>query len=138
MLYSPDDVHMTNYMAAPDEEDDLLPVHSLKISSMSSPPPPGRGGGTLDSKTTNGRFGQEGDLRPHPANRRSQMHTTSTPPRHLAPQSSMMTTFGWDGVMLGFGGLNIASQEDDFSDFVNIPPSPTLTTRCVSHLITSS
>ena len=138
MLSFPDDVHMTNYMATPDEEDDLLPVHSLKISSMSSPPPPGQGSVTLDSKTTNGRFGQEGDLPPHLANCRSQMHTMSTPPRHLAPQSLIMTMFGWDGAMLGFRGLNTASQEDDFSDFVNIPPRPTLTTHCISHLITSS
>src|SRR5437762_12991691 len=75
MLSFLDDVYMTNYMATPDEEDDLLPVHSLKISSICSPLPPGRSVGTLDSKTTNGRFGQEGDLPPHPANSRNQMHT---------------------------------------------------------------
>ena len=99
---------MTNYVDIPD---DLLPMHSLNISSMN----------------TNGKFEREGDL---PANRTGQMHPPSTlTPRQLALQSSMMTTLGLGGLVPGFVGPDTPSQTDDFSDFVNIPPSPAQNAR---------
>jgi hypothetical protein len=77
--------------------DDLIPTHSSKISSVNM----------ASSRPNQGSIRQGGDLPPHPS-------------QHLAPQSSMITTFGWDGVMLGFGRPNTQS-EDDFNDFLNLP-----------------
>jgi hypothetical protein len=82
--YLPDDVHMTNYVDVPD---DLLPMHSLNISSMN----------------TNGKFGLEGNLPPPPANGTGQMHPPLTlTPRQLALQSSMTTL----SLMSGLDKLN--------------------------------
>jgi hypothetical protein len=134
-----------NYMAGSDEDDDLLPMHSFRMTTSmnlgSSPPrtPPSNrartgSGRQHNSKATNGRSGQEGaDLllylatSPSPANPtgRSQMRPPSTPPpRNLALPSSMMTTPGGTGLISGFGGPNTPSQAFDFADFVNITPSP--------------
>jgi hypothetical protein len=104
-----------------DDKDDLLSMHSLKISSMKmrSSPPLGPGCGI---KTTNQKFRQKEDLPPL-ANHtdRSQMCPPSTPlPRQLVLQSSsMMTTLGFDSLMPGFRGPDTLYQTDDFSDFVN-------------------
>jgi hypothetical protein len=137
----------TNYMAPSDDEDDLLPTHSFKLTSTnmgSSPPrtpPPTRARGNVarnnNSKHTNGKSGQEGaDLllylatSPSPANPtgKSRMHPPSTPPpRNMALPSSMMTTPGGTGLISGFGGPNTPSQAFDFADFVNITPSPAQT-----------
>jgi hypothetical protein len=131
-------------MAASDDEDDLLPMNSFKMTSMnmgSSPPrtpPSGRGRATSgrnnNFKNANGKSGQEGaDLllylatSPSPANPtgKSRMHPPSTPPpRNMALPSSMMTTPGGGGLLSGFGGPNTPSQAFDFADFVNITPSP--------------
>jgi hypothetical protein len=140
----PGDNHTQNFMAGSDDEDDMLPMHSFKMTSMnmgSSPPrtpPPGRGRATSGRNNTfknnNGKSGQEGaDLllylatSPSPANPtgKSRMYPPSTPPpRNMALPSSMMTTPGGGGLMSGFGGPNTPSQAFDFADFVNITPSP--------------
>ena len=59
-----------------------------------------------------------------PSARSSRMDPPSTPPQrnsHLALPSSMMTTPGGSNL---FGAANTPSQAFDFSDFVNITPSP--------------
>jgi hypothetical protein len=135
-----EDVGM-NYMAPSDEEDDLLPTHSFNVSAtprnpLPRTPPLPRTAATPSRnnqiKQINGTSGQEGvDLlmylatSPSPAHPRgkSRVHPPSTPPpRSMALPSSMMTTPG--GTMSGFGVPNTPSQMFDFSDFVNITPSP--------------
>lgn len=142
-----------NFAAVSDDEDDMLPIHSFQFPashhqrSHSPPrtPPPMRSRPTMGGRRANsdrtptrshrstksiGSAKEEGaDLllylatSPSPANplARSLMHPPSTPPsRTLALPSSMMTTPG------GGSGLfpNTPSQNFEFSDFVNITPSP--------------
>lgn len=134
----PDDLETTNFAAASDDEEDSLPVHSFKVrSSPPSTPPPVRNRGSLGrrNKDKNGKSGEEGaDLllylatSPSPAipTSRARMQPPSTPPpKNLALPSSMMTTpGGGSGLLSVFGGPNTPSQGFDFSDFVNITPSP--------------
>jgi hypothetical protein len=139
----PDVQHSRNYMAGSGDEDDLLPAHSFKMNSMeirSSPPrtpPPVRNrtglGRRNNGKNTSGKSGEEGaDLllylatSPSPANPtgRSRMQPPSTPPPRNNLPSSMMTTPGGTALLSAFGGPNTPSQTFDFSDFVNITPSP--------------
>lgn len=142
-----------NFAAASDEEDNMLPIHSFQFPashrqrSQSPPqtPPPMRNRAMMDGRHENsdrtptrghrltkslGCVKEEGaDLllflaaSPSPANphARSNMLAPSTPPSHsLALPSSMMTTPG------GGTGLfpSTPGQIFDFSDFVNVTPSP--------------
>lgn len=142
-----------NFAAVSDDDDNMLPMHSFQFPTShhqrsNSPPrtpPPMRTRATLGgrrhhtdrsvnrghkSNKSLGSAKEEGaDLllylatSPSPANplTRSRMHPPSTPPsRSLALPSSMMTTPG------GGGGFfpNTPGQTFDFSDFVNITPSP--------------
>lgn len=130
-----------NYDAVSEDEDDLLPVHSFKLplnrSSPPSTPPMRRRGSPMrrsnNSRHMNGKSGEEGaDLllylatSPSPANTtRTRMQPPSTPPqRNLALPSSMMTTPGGTGTMMGYGAPNTPGQPFDFSEYVNITPSP--------------
>lgn len=133
-----DNVQSANFAAASDDEDDALPTHSFNIrSSPPSTPPPVRNRGSLGrrNKDKNGKSGEEGaDLllflatSPSPANpaARARMQPPSTPPpKNMALPSSMMTTPGGGGGMLSvYGNPHTPSQQFDFSDFVNITPSP--------------
>ncbi|KAI1848348.1 hypothetical protein JX265_008872 [Neoarthrinium moseri] len=131
------DLASPNFAAPPsDDEDDLLPTHSFQVNhSRSSPPstPPMRNrpvnrrskGKTDDSKEEGADLLLYLAASPSPAVRSSKtmMEPPSTPPpkRDLALPSSMMTTPG--------GGSNLLfpatpGQPFDFSDFVNITPSP--------------
>jgi hypothetical protein len=139
-LESQDDVRFMNFAAASDDEDEGLPVHSFNIPSAAPrTPPPVRNRGSLSRriKDKNGKSGEEGaDLllylatSPSPANpsARTRMQPPSTPPprnKDMALPSSMMTTPGGGaGLLSVFGGPHTPSQAFDFSDFVNITPSP--------------
>lgn len=128
----------TNFAAPSDDEDEALPAHSFNIqSSPPRTPSPVRNRGSLGRrhKDKTGKSGEEGaDLllylatSPSPANpaTRSRMQPPSTPPpKNLALPSSMMTTPGGGaGLLGGFGNPHTPSQQFDFSDFVNITPSP--------------
>lgn len=128
----------TNFAAVSDDEDDTLPTHSFNLrSSPPRTPPPVRNRGSLgrNGNDRNGKSGEEGaDLllflatSPSPANpaSRARMQPPSTPPpRNMALPSSMMTTPGGGGGFLSvFGAPHTPSQNFDFSDFVNITPSP--------------
>lgn len=127
-----------NYAAASDDEDGALPTHSFDLrSSPPRTPPPVRNRGSLgrNGRDKNGKSGEEGaDLllflatSPSPANpaSRARMQPPSTPPpKNMALPSSMMTTpSGGAGLLSVFGAPNTPSQNFDFSDFVNITPSP--------------
>jgi hypothetical protein len=134
----PEDIHSVGFASPSDDEEDTLPVHSFNIqSSPPRTPPPVRNRSGLGrrNKDKNGKSGEEGaDLllylatSPSPANptSRARMQPPSTPPpKNLALPSSMMTTpGGGSGLLSVFGGPNTPSQAFDFSDFVNITPSP--------------
>ncbi|KEZ43580.1 Uncharacterized protein SAPIO_CDS4506 [Scedosporium apiospermum] len=124
-----------------DDEDDMLPMHSFNVGPRSSPPrtPPMRSrplNGRRSRERLNGndlggaaKTGEEGaDLllylaaSPSPAvGSRRNMEPPSTPPpkNNLALPSSMMVTPGGSGLFPNTPGQNF-----DFSDFVNITPSP--------------
>jgi hypothetical protein len=132
-----------NFAAASDDDDDLLPAHSFNANGLrSSPPrtPPMQTrniAGTRQNKGSNktgaqgGKSGEEGaDLllylaaSPSPAvkSSRTQMEPPSTPPQKsskLDLPSSMMTTPGGGNLF-----PNTPGQGFDFSEFVNITPSP--------------
>jgi hypothetical protein len=127
-----------NFTAPSDDDDDALPTHSFNLrSSPPRTPPPGRNRGSLgrSGKDKAGKSGEEGaDLllylatSPSPANpaSRARIQPPSTPPpKNMALPSSMMTTPGGGGGLLSvFGAPHTPSQNFDFSDFVNITPSP--------------
>ncbi|KAI8627590.1 hypothetical protein F5Y19DRAFT_172899 [Xylariaceae sp. FL1651] len=134
------DLTSPNFAAAPsDDEDDLLPLHSFQINhDQSSPPrtPPmrSRSANIRRGKDMKGglneKSGEEGaDLlmylatSPSPAmsTSRTRMEPPSTPPprKDMALPSSMMTTPGGGNLFPSTPG-----QPFDFSDFVNITPSP--------------
>ncbi|KAI0397496.1 hypothetical protein F5Y17DRAFT_454901 [Xylariaceae sp. FL0594] len=130
------DLTATPNFAAPDEEDDLLPLHSFQIDpSRSSPPrtPPMRPRSInirrgKDAKVSLNEKSEEGaDLlmylatSPSPAMSKTRMEPPSTPPqrRDMALPSSMMTTPGGGNFFPSTPG-----QPFDFADFVNITPSP--------------
>lgn len=133
-----EDVNSRNFSAASDDEENTLPAHSFDIrSSPPRTPSPLRNRGSLGrrNKDRSGKSGGEegADLllylatSPSPANpSRARMAPPSTPPsKTLALPSSMMTTPGGVGSLLpGFGAPVTPSQGFDFSDFVNITPSP--------------
>lgn len=135
-FFSGSDVDTTNFAAASDDEENMLPAHSFNIRSSPprTPSPPRNRGSLGRRKDKSGKLGEEGaDLllylatSPSPANpTRARMAPPSTPPpKSLALPSSMMTTPGGGGSLLaGFGGPVTPSQGFDFSDFVNITPSP--------------
>ncbi|CAI6093284.1 unnamed protein product [Clonostachys chloroleuca] len=130
-----------HFASASEDDDDLLPAHSFDVSAVrSSPPrtPPMQtrsiGRKNKESKNTSqgGKSGEEGaDLllylaaSPSPAvkPRRTEMEPPSTPPQRASSKldlpSSMMTTPGGGNLF-----PNTPSQHFDFSDFVNITPSP--------------
>lgn len=131
-----EDGHSTNFTAVSDDDENMLPAHSFNIRSSPprTPSPPRNRGSLGRRKDKAGKSGEEGaDLllylatSPSPANpSRARMAPPSTPPpKHMALPSSMMTTPGGAGSLLpGFGGPVTPSQGFDFSDFVNITPSP--------------
>ncbi|TVY59288.1 hypothetical protein LCER1_G000099 [Lachnellula cervina] len=133
--HMPDDFQSTNFAAASDDDENSLPAHSFSIqSSPPSTPPPARNRGRRN-KDRNGKSGEEGaDLllylatSPSPANptSRARKQPPSTPPpkSHALPSSMMTTPGGGSGLLSVFGGPNTPSQAFDFSDFVNITPSP--------------
>jgi hypothetical protein len=134
-----------NFHAPSDDDDDLLPTHSFRGNNIrSSPPstppmrnrglPGGRKNKDKASSAVGGanppKSGEEGaDLllylaaSPSPAvpTIKTRMEPPSTPPQknHLALPSSMMTTPGGGNLF-----PNTPGQAFDFSDFVNITPSP--------------
>ncbi|KAI1180983.1 hypothetical protein F4777DRAFT_181630 [Nemania sp. FL0916] len=124
---------------ADEDDDDALPVHSFHVDT-SSPPrtPPMRSRSAnmrrgRDAKGAgNGRSGEEGAgllmylaTSPSPATSMSRtlMEPPSTPPQRsskdMALPSSMMTTPGGGNLFPTTPG-----QHFDFSDFINITPSP--------------
>ncbi|KAI1814138.1 hypothetical protein GGS20DRAFT_433787 [Poronia punctata] len=126
----------TPNFAAPDDENDIMPLHSFQIDpNQSSPPrtPPMRPQSINirrgnDAKGSFNEKPEEGaDLlmylatSPSPAMPRTGMEPPSTPPqrRDMALPSSMMTTPGGGNFFPSTPGQNF-----DFSDFVNITPSP--------------
>ncbi|KAL9104124.1 MAG: hypothetical protein Q9187_008936, partial [Circinaria calcarea] len=124
-----------NFGAVSDEEDQHLPTHSFRIQSTSmrgSPPrtpPPTRGRGNRHRKSN--ATGEEGaDLllylatSPSPANPTVKVRgfLPSTPPsNHAVLPSSMMGTPGGTNIFTGF---STPGQQFNFSDFVNVTPSP--------------
>ena len=131
------DIQPTNFTAPSDDEDDTLPAHSFNIqSSPPRTPPPIRNRGSLGRrhKDKNGKSEEGADLllflatSPSPANPavRARMQPPTTPPqKNMALPSSMMTTPGGGaGLLSGFGNPQTPGQHFDFSDFVNITPSP--------------
>lgn len=137
-----DDLASPNFAAPSDDDDDLLPAHSFNVNASArhaSPPrtPP------MQSRSLNrrgkenkagGKSGEEGaDLllylaaSPSPAvkSTRAQLEIPTTPPqqksanRGLDLPSSMMTTPGGGNLFPSTPG-----QGFDFSEFVNISPSP--------------
>ncbi|KAI1338104.1 hypothetical protein F5Y15DRAFT_131486 [Xylariaceae sp. FL0016] len=132
------DLTSPNFAAASDDEEDLLPAHSFQVDhGRASPPrtPPMRNKTFSRQEKEKGRSdhhkpAEEGvDLllylaaSPSPAMppSRTRMEPPSTPPprRDLALPSSMMTTPGGGNLFPSTPG-----QPFDFSDFVNITPSP--------------
>jgi hypothetical protein len=133
---SPDDI-TENFAAPSDDDEGTLPIHSFNIrSSPPRTPPPMRNrvNAGRRNKDKNGKSGEEGaDLllylatSPSPAKpmSRARMQPPSTPPQKtLALPSSMMTTPGGGSFLSGYGNPQTPSQAFDFSDFVNITPSP--------------
>lgn len=136
-FYRDSSYDFTNHFATLSDDEENLPAHSFDIrSSPPTTPPPMRNRSSLGrgNKDKNGKSGEEGaDLllylatSPSPAvpKNRSRMQPPSTPPPKNSPlPSSMMTTPGGSGLLSIFGGPNTPSQPFDFSDFVNITPSP--------------
>lgn len=132
------DLSSTSFIHHSEDDDDLLPAHSFQVDvSRSSPPrtPPMRSRNSTNRRNQDkdgpkgDKSGEEGaDLllylaaSPSPAMpSRSQMEPPSTPPprKDLALPSSMMTTPGGGNIF-----PNTPGQPFDFSDFVNITPSP--------------
>lgn len=127
--------------AAPSDDDDDLPAHSFNVNNLRSSPPrtPPMQPRSIASKRSKdnldggnqGKTGEEGaDLllylaaSPSPAvkTNRGRMERLSTPPpksSKLDLPSSMMTTPGGGNLF-----PNTPGQGFDFSDFVNISPSP--------------
>jgi hypothetical protein len=142
----PTEAFSPSFVAASDDEENDLRIHSFQPSSSqicSSPPrtpPPSRSRpGRLRqankpaSTSQDPQTGKEGaDLLLYLAGSppssvnpvmKTRVFAPATPPsRHLALPSSMMTTP--TGLLGGFGGPSTPSQFFDFSDFVNITPSP--------------
>lgn len=127
-----------NFAAPSDDDEDLLPVHSFSVHDVRSSPPrtppmQTRSLASKRGKATNGKKanGEEGaDLllylaaSPSPAVKSS--HTLMEPPSTPPPKnskldlpSSMMTTPGGGNLF-----PNTPGQGFDFSEFVNITPSP--------------
>ena len=132
-----EDISSGGFTSPSDDDEDTLPVHSFNLRSSPRTPPPGRGRNVGRRKDKNGKSVDDGaDLllylatSPSPAHpTRARMQPPSTPPpKNLALPSSMMTTPNQVHGLLGaFGGPNTPSQSFDFSDFVNITPSPAQT-----------
>jgi hypothetical protein len=125
-----------NFAAVSDDDDDLLPAHSFSHMRSSPPSTPPLRSRALDRRgkenVSESKSGEEGadlllylKMSPSPANpRRRGMEPPSTPPpksSSLALPSSMMTTPGGGHLSLF---PNTPGQNFDFSDFVNITPSP--------------
>lgn len=124
-----------NFGIVSDDEDQDLPTHSFRIQPSSmrgSPPrtpPPTRSRGTRHRKGN--AAGEEGaDLllylatSPSPANPTAKVRgfPPSTPPsNHTVLPSSMMGTPGGTNIFTGF---STPGQQFNFSDFVNVTPSP--------------
>lgn len=134
------DLASPNFAAPSDDEDDLLPAHSFNASAVQSSPPrtPPMQSRSLNRRgkenKPNGKSGEEGaDLllylaaSPSPAvkSTRTHLEVPTTPPQQkssakgLDLPSSMMTTPGGGNLFPATPG-----QGFDFSDFVNISPSP--------------
>lgn len=134
---SPDDMS-ENFAATSDDEENTLPAHSFNMrSSPPRTPPPARNRSVgRRNKEKNGKSEEGADLllylatSPSPVKlgSRGRMQAPSTPPpRHMALPSSMMTTPGGGGLTPLYGNPQTPSQMFDFSDFVNITPSPAQT-----------
>ncbi|KAI0012350.1 hypothetical protein F4779DRAFT_61373 [Xylariaceae sp. FL0662B] len=132
------DLASPNFAAPSDEDDDLLPAHSFQVNhTRSSPPrtPPmrnrsiNRRNKEKDASNEHKSGEQDADLllylaaSPSPAvpSNKTRMEPPSTPPprKDMALPSSMMTTPGGGNLFPTTPG-----QPFDFSDFVNITPSP--------------
>ncbi|KAG9249166.1 hypothetical protein BJ878DRAFT_411128 [Calycina marina] len=119
------------FAGASDDDDDTLPAHSFNHIRSSPPrtPPSCNNRSIRDRRSTENRAGKSGEegadlllylaTSPSPANPpRARMQPPSTPPqRNMVLPSSMMTPSA-------FGNPQTPSQNFDFSDFVNITPSP--------------
>ncbi|KAI1363521.1 hypothetical protein F5Y08DRAFT_239013 [Xylaria arbuscula] len=130
------DLTSPTFVTPIEEEDGLLPVHSFQVGQSPPRTPPMRSRNVnvrrgRDAKDpSNGKAGEEGaDLllylatSPSPAmsGSRTRMEPPSTPPprKDMALPSSHMTTPGGGNLFPTTPG-----QPFDFSDFVNITPSP--------------
>ena len=136
--HMPDGLQSPDLPTTSDEDENTMPTHSFDIrSSPPRTPPPTRptDGSGRRPKDKDRSGGEEGaDLllylatSPSPARPlgKNRLQTPSTPPpRSMALPSSMMNTPGGNnGLLSVFGAPNTPSQGFDFSDYVNITPSP--------------
>ncbi|KAI0467302.1 hypothetical protein F4859DRAFT_274257 [Xylaria cf. heliscus] len=130
------DLTSPNFAAPADDDDGLLPVHSFQVDQSSPPRTPPMRSRNINIRrgrdargVSNGKSEEGADLlmylatSPSPAmsGSRTGMEPPSTPPprKDLALPSSMMTTPGGGNLFPSTPG-----QPFDFSDFVNITPSP--------------
>lgn len=141
--------HLTNELSTPsfatpsDDDDDLLPAHSFNTSAIvravSPPRTPPMQTRSINRRTREGKAGKSGEegadllmylaASPSPAVKSSrvqqQLEVPTTPPQQkggskaLDLPSSMMVTPGGGNLFPSTPG-----QGFDFSDFVNISPSP--------------
>ncbi|KAH8167681.1 hypothetical protein CIB48_g563 [Xylaria polymorpha] len=130
------DLTSPNFAAPADDDDGLLPLHSFQVDQSSPPRTPPMRSRNINIRrgrdargASNGKPEEGADLlmylatSPSPAmsTSRTGMEPPSTPPprKDLALPSSMMTTPGGGNLFPSTPG-----QPFDFSDFVNITPSP--------------
>ncbi|KAI1195688.1 hypothetical protein F5X97DRAFT_238652 [Nemania serpens] len=132
------DLTSSNFIVTADDEDDRLPIHSFQVDPSSPPRTPPMRSRNLnvrrgrDAKgASSGKLGEEGAgllmylaTSPSPSmstTRITRMEPPSTPPprKDMALPSSMMTTPGGGNLFPTTPG-----QSFDFSDFINITPSP--------------
>ena len=118
-----------------EDDDQDLPAHSFHLNNSkarASPPrtPPPTRARSVRQKKGNGTGEEGADLllylatSPSPANpsTKPQIYAPSTPPsNNAALPSSMMSTPGGTNLFTGF---NTPGQQFNFSDFVNVTPSP--------------
>jgi hypothetical protein len=146
----PDELPSPTFTNSGDDENEL-PVHSFQVDSTApdfpalprTPPPTRTRGGRLKKANGAAQSEEGADLllylatSPSPANpkARTRIAAPATPPqRNPALPSSMMTTPGGT-LNFGLGNPQTPSQLFDFTEFVNITPSPAQPFAKSEHLI---
>lgn len=134
-----DSLSSPNLAAASDDDDDLLPAHSFNIRSSPPRTPPMRSSRRSRDNTVNGGSRTAGkpeegaDLliylanSPSPAVKNGRRSTSAMEPPSTPPQKSKNLDLPSSMLMTPGGGNlfpNTPGQNFDFSDFVNITPSP--------------